>query len=269
MHFKISQNDGNARTGLIQTARGTIHTPAFMPVGTQGTVKAMSPDELHEIGAEIILCNTYHLYLRPGHDIINQIGGLHAFINWQQPILTDSGGFQVFSLSALRKIHDNGVEFRSHIDGSLHFLGPEKAMEIQCALGSDIAMTFDECTPYPAEYDYAVKSLELTTNWARQCKEYLVRKSASAEDRKPKARMSKNSLHFFAQRVVNSSDFTAYSYSAGYGVHSSKVIAMSGPSVHCISIAFSGPRKWSEPSICDLNSTPSSCIFLRAERLNT
>jgi queuine tRNA-ribosyltransferase len=144
-----------------------------MPVGTQGTVKAMSPDELHEIGAEIILCNTYHLYLRPGHNIIDQIGGLHAFINWQQPILTDSGGFQVFSLSALRKIHDNGVEFRSHIDGSLHFLGPEKAMEIQCMLGPDIAMTFDECTPYPAEYEYAVKSLELTTRWAKKCKEFL------------------------------------------------------------------------------------------------
>jgi len=173
MHFEIRQNNGNARSGLIETTRGTIHTPAFMPVGTQGTVKAMSPDELREIGAEIILCNTYHLYLRPGHNIIDQIGGLHTFINWQQPILTDSGGFQIFSLSALRKIHENGVEFRSHIDGSLHFLGPEKAMEIQCMLGPDIAMTFDECTPYPAEYEYAVKSLELTTRWAKKCKDFL------------------------------------------------------------------------------------------------
>ncbi len=179
MHFKIYHNDGTARTGLIETPRGTIQTPAFMPVGTQGTVKAMSPDELCDIGAEIILCNTYHLYLRPGHSIINQIGGLHTFINWKQPILTDSGGFQVFSLSALRKIHDDGVEFRSHIDGSLHFLGPEKAMEIQCMLGPDIAMAFDECTPYPAEYDYAVTSLELTTRWAKKCKEYLLNVNAT------------------------------------------------------------------------------------------
>ena len=155
------------------TSRGTVSTPAFMPVGTQGTVKAMSPDELHEIGAEIILCNTYHLHLRPGHETISQVGGLHKFINWGGPILTDSGGFQVFSLAALRKIREDGVEFRSHIDGSLQFLGPERAMEIQCAIGSDIAMTFDECTPYPAEYDYAVKSLELTTRWARQCRDYL------------------------------------------------------------------------------------------------
>lgn len=155
-----------------------------MPVGTQGTVKAMSPEELREIGAEIILANTYHLYLRPGHEIIDQIGGLHTFMNWQGPILTDSGGFQVYSLSALRKIREDGVEFRSHVDGSLHFLGPDKAMEIQCVLGSDIAMAFDECTPYPAEYDYAVKSLELTTKWARQCKEYLLtRKIGCSKDR--------------------------------------------------------------------------------------
>ena len=144
-----------------------------MPVGTQGTVKAMSPDELREIGARIILCNTYHLHLRPGHETISQVGGLHKFINWSGPILTDSGGFQVFSLAALRKIREDGVEFRSHIDGSLQFLGPEKAMEIQCEIGSDIAMAFDECTPYPAEREYAVKSLELTTRWARQCRDYL------------------------------------------------------------------------------------------------
>ncbi len=176
MRFKVKHNDGTARTGQIETQRGIIQTPAFMPVGTQGTVKAMSPDELREIGADIILCNTYHLSLRPGHDIIQQLGGLHKFISWQRPILTDSGGFQVYSLSSLRKIREGGVEFRSHLDGSLHLLGPEKAMEVQCALGSDIAMVFDECTPYPAEYEYAVKSLELTTTWARQCKEYLERK---------------------------------------------------------------------------------------------
>jgi queuine tRNA-ribosyltransferase len=181
MQIELKKSDGSARTGRFVTSRGTIQTPAFMPVGTQGTVKAMSPDELREIGSEIILCNTYHLYLRPGHEIIDQVGGLHKFINWSGPILTDSGGFQVFSLAALRKIREDGVEFRSHIDGSLHFLGPEKAMEVQCTLGSDIAMTFDECTPYPAEYDYAVKSLELTTRWAKQCKEYIERMRRCAD----------------------------------------------------------------------------------------
>ena len=184
MKFAVNRNDGNARTGLIETSRGAIRTPAFMPVGTQGTVKAMSPEELVEIGAEIILSNTYHLFLRPGHEVIHQLGGLHKFINWKGPILTDSGGFQVYSLSALRKILDDGVEFRSHIDGSLCFLSPEKAMEIQYMLGSDIVMAFDECTPYPAEYEYAVKSLELTTKWARKCKEFFEQKHGSAEVRK-------------------------------------------------------------------------------------
>lgn len=183
MKFLLNNVDGNARTGSIELARGIIQTPAFMPVGTQGTVKAMSPEELKEMGAEIILGNTYHLYLRPGHDIIHQLGGLHTFIHWDRPILTDSGGFQVFSLSSLRKIREDGVEFRSHIDGSLQFLGPERAMEVQVALGSDIAMAFDECTPYPAEYDYAVGSLELTTRWAQRCKEYLEeRKKKLCED---------------------------------------------------------------------------------------
>jgi queuine tRNA-ribosyltransferase len=171
MNFEILFKDANARTGLITTERGVINTPAFMPVGTQATVKAMSPDEMKEIGAEIILCNTYHLYLRPGHETIASLGGLHRFMNWDSPILTDSGGFQVFSLSALRTIDENGVHFRSHLDGSMHFIGPEKAMEIQHALGSDICMAFDECTPYPASYEYALKSLELTTKWARRCKE--------------------------------------------------------------------------------------------------
>lgn len=173
MKFCVNDIDGNARTGLLETIRGPISTPAFMPVGTQGTVKALSPEELKSIGAEIILSNTYHLYLRPGHEIIGAVGGLHKFMNWDRPILTDSGGFQVFSLSSLSKILEDGVEFRSHIDGSIHFLGPEKAMEIQLTLGSDIAMAFDECTPYPAEYPYAVKSLELTTKWAKRCKTYL------------------------------------------------------------------------------------------------
>jgi len=171
MNFELSLKDVKARLGKITTSRGVINTPAFMPVGTQATVKAMSPDEMKDIGAEIILCNTYHLYLRPGHEIISSLGGLHKFMNWGRPILTDSGGFQVFSLSALRSIDENGVHFRSHLDGSMHFIGPEKAMEIQSALGSDICMAFDECTPYPASHEYALKSLGLTTKWARRCME--------------------------------------------------------------------------------------------------
>ena len=173
MKFQLLNKDANARLGVITTKRGVINTPAFMPVGTQGTVKAMSPEELKEIGAEVILCNTYHLYLRPGHKTISSLGGLHKFMNWDKPILTDSGGFQVFSLSALRSINEKGVHFRSHLDGSMHFIGPDEAMEIQSDLGSDICMTFDECTPYPASYEYAVKSLELTTKWARRCKEWM------------------------------------------------------------------------------------------------
>jgi len=171
MMFSVVKKDGNARTGLLELSRGVIHTPAFMPVGTIGTVKAMSPDELKEIGAEIVLSNTYHLYLRPGHKIIESLGGLHAFMNWDRPILTDSGGFQVFSLSALRKIEDDGVHFKSHLDGSMHFLGPKEAMEIQAALGSDIAMVLDDCTPYPSTFEYAMDSLFRTLKWAEQCRE--------------------------------------------------------------------------------------------------
>jgi queuine tRNA-ribosyltransferase len=155
----------------MESPRGTIHTPAFIPVATTGTVKAVSTDELKEMGAEILLCNTYHLYLRPGADTVAALGGIHKFIHWDMPILTDSGGFQVYSLSALRKIEDSGVHFRSHIDGSMHFIGPKEAMEIQSLLGSDIAMTFDECTPYPSSYEYALQSLELTMKWAAKCKE--------------------------------------------------------------------------------------------------
>jgi queuine tRNA-ribosyltransferase len=170
MDFKILKTDGTARRGVIQTRRGEINTPSFMSVGTHGTVKAMSPDELEALGAEIILGNTYHLYLRPGTSVIEKLGGLHKFMNWDRPILTDSGGFQVFSLSAFRNIETNGVHFRSHIDGSLHFIGPLEAMQIQGILGSDIAMVFDECIPYPASHEYASKSVELTTEWAKQCK---------------------------------------------------------------------------------------------------
>jgi len=160
-----------ARLGRVHTPHGSFDTPAFMPVGTQATVKGMSPDELKEIDAQIILSNTYHLYMRPGHDIVREAGGLHSFMNWDRPILTDSGGFQVFSLSDLRDIREEGVTFKSHIDGSRHFITPEMAIEIQNALGADIIMAFDECIPYPCEYEYAKKSVERTTRWAARCKE--------------------------------------------------------------------------------------------------
>lgn len=159
-----------ARLGRLHTSHGVIETPIFMPVGTQATVKAMTPEELKEIGSQIILSNTYHLYMRPGHDLIERAGGLHKFMNWDKPILTDSGGFQVFSLGPLRKIKEEGVEFRSHLDGSKHFLSPEKATEIQNALGSDIIMAFDECAPYPADRQYVKNSLERTTRWLERCK---------------------------------------------------------------------------------------------------
>lgn len=171
MLFKVIKTDGNSRVCLMETQRGLINTPVFMPVGTQGAVKAVSTDELKEMEAEILLCNTYHLYLRPGPETISSLGGIHKFINWDRTLLTDSGGFQVYSLSALRKVEEKGVHFKSHIDGSMHFIGPKEAMEIQSLFGSDIAMTFDECTAYPSSYEYAKRALELTTKWASECKE--------------------------------------------------------------------------------------------------
>ena len=161
-----------ARRGRVNTPHGPIETPVFMPVGTAGTVKAMKPEEVRDMGAQIIFGNTYHLYLRPGHEVVKAAGGLHRFMNWERAILTDSGGFQVFSLGAMRKISEEGVEFRSHIDGSKHMLSPEKSMEIQNALGSDIMMAFDECAPYPADRNYVKNSLERTTRWLKRCKEY-------------------------------------------------------------------------------------------------
>jgi len=160
-----------ARLGRLHTPHGVIDTPIFMPVGTQATVKAMTPEELEDMEAQIILSNTYHLFLRPGHELVEKAGGLHKFMNWHHPILTDSGGFQVFSLGDLRKITEEGVEFRSHLDGAKHFLSPERAIEIENALGADIIMAFDECAPYPAERDYVKKSLERTSRWAARCKE--------------------------------------------------------------------------------------------------
>lgn len=160
-----------ARRGRLYTPHGSIETPVFMPVGTAATVKAMQPEELKEMGAQIILSNTYHLYLRPGHEIIREAGGLHKFMNWDKAILTDSGGFQVFSLGEIRKITEEGVLFRSHIDGSKHMFSPEKSMEVQNALGSDIIMAFDECPPYPSDRSYVKNSLERTTRWLRRCKD--------------------------------------------------------------------------------------------------
>ena len=167
----IDKNSG-ARRGVIHTPHGDIQTPVFMPVGTQATVKAMTPEELkEEIEAQIILGNTYHLFLRPGEDLIKEAGGLHKFMNWDRPILTDSGGFQVFSLGKLRKITEEGVEFRSYLDGSKNYLSPEKSIEVQQALGSDIMMAFDECCEYPSTYEYTKASMERTTRWAERCKE--------------------------------------------------------------------------------------------------
>ena len=174
MEFQIIQQskECKARVGRIKTAHGDFETPAFMPVGTQGAVKTVSPEDLIEVGIKIVLANTYHLYLRPGHKIIAQLGGLHQFMNWHGPILTDSGGFQVYSLAGLRTISEKGVTFRSHLDGSEHFIGPKEAIEIQNALGADIIMSFDECTPYPSEYLYVKDAVKRTSAWALECLKY-------------------------------------------------------------------------------------------------
>jgi len=163
------------------TAHGVIDTPAFMPIGTQGSVKSVSPRELREMNAQIILGNTYHMFVRPGLDVIKHFGGLHEFMNWDGPILTDSGGYQIFSLAKLRKITDDGVEFQNHLDGARAFISPEVAMEIQAALGGDIAMALDECVPYPCEYDYAAQSAEMTTRWAKRCLEWKRRNGETAK----------------------------------------------------------------------------------------
>jgi queuine tRNA-ribosyltransferase len=171
--FEVVKKEKNtqARLGRIHTDHGDITTPVFMPVGTQASVKSLTPEDLLNLKTEIILCNIYHLYLRPGYEVIRGLGGLHQFMNWRLPILTDSGGFQVYSLSTLRRVMDEGVEFQSHLDGSKHFLTPEKVIEIQEALDSDITMCLDECIPYPASYDYTLSAVIRTTAWAERCKE--------------------------------------------------------------------------------------------------
>lgn len=173
--LKVEKSFG-ARLGRLVTPHGVVHTPAFMPVGTQATVKTMTPEEVASLGAEMILSNTYHLYLRPGAEIIREAGGLHRFMNWHGPILTDSGGFQVFSLASLREVRPNGVLFRSHLDGSLHFMGPKESISVQEALGSDIAMAFDECVAYPASYTEVKAAVDRTTRWAEECLKVHTRK---------------------------------------------------------------------------------------------
>jgi len=167
--YQLQKTSGKARAGVITTPHGEIHTPVFMPVGTQATVKTMTPEEVKGIGAEIILGNTYHLYLRPSDELVAKFGGLHKFMNWDKPILTDSGGFQVFSLGSLRKIKEEGVYFSSHLDGSKHFISPEKSISIQNNLGSDIMMVFDECPPGLSDRKYIIDSIERTTRWAKRC----------------------------------------------------------------------------------------------------
>jgi queuine tRNA-ribosyltransferase len=171
LKYTLVAQDGKARAGLLETDHGMVETPIYMPVGTQATVKATEQRELLELGSQIILGNTYHLYLRPGMEVIQKAGGLHQFMNWQKPILTDSGGFQVFSLTDLRKIDEHGVTFKSHVDGSEHRFTPESVITTERQLGSDIMMVFDECTPYPCEFEYARKSNEMTVRWAELCKE--------------------------------------------------------------------------------------------------
>jgi queuine tRNA-ribosyltransferase len=172
-HFEVLKTEpSGARLGRLTTPHGVIDTPAFMPVGTAGTVKGLTQQALNELGVQILLGNTYHLYLRPGHERIRRLGGLHRFMSWPGAILTDSGGFQVFSLADLRKITDEGVVFRSHLDGSEHFLTPEKSIEIQQALGSDVAMAFDECIEFPADHERAADAMKRTTEWARRCRDY-------------------------------------------------------------------------------------------------
>ncbi|MEP7014059.1 MAG: tRNA guanosine(34) transglycosylase Tgt [Verrucomicrobiota bacterium] len=206
--FELLARDGQskARRGRLTTGHGSIETPAFMPVGTQGTVKGVTPRELHELKAQIILGNTYHLFVRPGLEVIKHFGGLHRFMNWDGPILTDSGGYQIFSLAKLRKITEEGVHFQNHVDGAAAFISPEIAMEIQATLGSDIAMVLDECPPYPCERDYAARSAEMTARWAARCKRAVVA-SVSPEDSKIAAGTTATTSSQFLFGIVQGATF--------------------------------------------------------------
>lgn len=199
LRFQIEAKRGAARAGKLVTPHGVVETPVFMPVGTLGSVKGVSQDVLEELGVEILLGNTYHLYLRPGVETVRKLGGLHRFMSWDRAILTDSGGFQVFSLTDLRKVSEEGVAFRSHLDGSPHFLSPEKAMEIQIGLGADVLMAFDECTEYPADAERARASMELTLRWAARCKshfeEYKYQVPWAMRRQPPGGRAEKQVLH--------------------------------------------------------------------------
>ncbi len=186
LRFEITARDPNsrARAGLLYTPHGVVETPAFMPVGTAGTVKAIAQEQLEQIGVEMLLANTYHLYLRPGHETIRALGGLHGFMSWPHPILTDSGGFQVMSLKGLGRVTEDGVWFRSHLDGSSHFLSPEKAVEIQLALGADIIMCLDECVEYPASYETTKRAMQLTSRWARRARNFYLNELGQLGDQR-------------------------------------------------------------------------------------
>jgi queuine tRNA-ribosyltransferase len=201
--FELLASDQHlkARRGRLQTAHGVIDTPAFMPIGTQGSVKGVSPRELRELNAQIILGNTYHLFVRPGLDVIKHLAGLHNFMSWDGPILTDSGGYQIFSLAKLRQINEEGVEFQNHIDGARAFISPEIAMEIQATLGGDIAMVLDECVPYPCEYDYAAQSAQLTARWAKRCKQW---KEENADRSTPNAQFRTEESINYQPSTINS-----------------------------------------------------------------
>lgn len=216
------EKDTGARLGRITTDHGVIETPIFMPVGTQATVKSMDVHDLETMGAQIILGNTYHLYLRPGQEIMEKAGGLHSFMNWQHPILTDSGGFQVFSLGDLRKITEEGVHFVSHLDGSRHFMSPEKSIEMQNSIGADIIMCFDECAPADADYDYTKKSLEMTSRWAARCKAAHKRPDEQALFGIVQGGMFKD-LRAQSAREITAMDFPGYSI-GGLSVGESKEI---------------------------------------------
>ncbi len=244
--FQLLRSDPTtkARRGRLTTAHGVIETPAFMPVGTQGSVKAISPRELRELEAQVILGNTYHLFVRPGMEVIRHFGGLHRFMNWDGPILTDSGGYQIFSLAKIRKITEEGAHFQNHLDGTPTFISPEIAMEIQASLGSDIAMVLDECPPYPCEHEYAARSLELTGRWAKR---------------------SKEALHAEGQMVFGIVQGSAFEDLRRAGAEATVAIGFDGYAIGGVSVGEPEPEmmqavEWSEPFLP--NDKPRYCMGL-------